>query len=312
MAPLCQLRGPMAQYDVAVYYSSLPRIADRTRKMQVLEAFAQGAQAAGARTIAVADHRIVDARLAVILGWVGTKLSGPHIQLRQSLIEHQAQTGNYIMPIDSTCFKFADPESYFLRYSLGGVFYNTNNYANVNSTSDRWLEIQQRFPSLTLKPWRDNGEHILLCLQRDGGWSMKGADLNTWAVNTVHQLKSLTQRPIRIRPHPKARNNVQPFVNIPGVTVSSPGVSLEQDLQGAWASVFYNSSSSVASVLAGVPVFVADSDCVTWAVANHDIQHIDQPRLPERESWLYDLAACHWSDQHSRTGQIYQHFARYL
>ena len=79
----------MAHYDVAVYYSSLPRIADRTRKMQVLEAFADGAQAIGAKTIRVSDHQIVDARLAVILGWVGTKLSGAHIMLRQSLIEHQ-------------------------------------------------------------------------------------------------------------------------------------------------------------------------------------------------------------------------------
>ena len=38
-------------HDVAVYLSSLPRIADRNRKVDVLTAFAQGAQVAGASTI---------------------------------------------------------------------------------------------------------------------------------------------------------------------------------------------------------------------------------------------------------------------
>ena len=312
MAQPRTLQKPMAHYDVAVYYSSLPRIADRTRKMQVLEAFADGAQAIGAKTIRVSDHQIVDARLAVILGWVGTKLSGAHIMLRQSLIEHQQRTNNYIMPVDSSCFKFVDINSYFLRYSLGGVFYNTNNYANINSTSSHWDQIQQKFPLLAFKPWRSDGQHILLCLQRDGGWSMKGTDLNQWTMNTIAQIRSITNRPIRIRPHPKARNNIAQFYNIPGITVSNTGLTLEQDLSGAWASVFYNSSSSVASILAGVPVFVADPDCVAWSVANTDIKQIETPVMPAREQWLYDLAGCHWSDEHSRLGQIYQHFNEYF
>jgi hypothetical protein len=302
----------MAHFDVAVYYSSLPKIADRTRKMQVLEAFAQGAKATGANTIIVEDSRLVNARLAVILGWVGTKIKGTHIMLRKGLIEHQAQTGNFIMPIDSSCFKFADPDSYFLRYSLDGVFYNTNNYANTNSTDTQWKLITQNFPELTLQPWRTGGGHILLCLQRDGGWSMKGTDLNVWASDTIRQLKTLTTRPIRIRPHPRARNNVHALSRLPGVTISDPGVSLQQDLHGAWASVFYNSSSSVASILAGVPVFATDPDCVAWSVANHQLQHINDPKMPEREQWLYDLAACHWSDQQSMQGHIYQRFRQFL
>lgn len=302
----------MAHYDVAVYYSSLPKIADRTRKMQVLEAFAQGAVSAGANTITVEDSRLVDAKLAVILGWVGTKIKGSHIMLRKSLIEHQAKAGNYIMPIDSSCFKFVDPDSYFLRYSLGGVFYNTNNYANKNSTDTQWNMIKQNFPDLALQPWRSGGGHILLCLQRDGGWSMKGTDLNVWASDTIRQLKMLTNRPIRIRPHPRARNNIHSLSRLPGVTVSEPGVSLQQDLVGAWASVFYNSSSSVASILAGVPVFATDPDCVAWSVANHQLKHINDPKMPDREQWLYDLSACHWSDQQSRQGLIYRQFAQYF
>jgi len=302
----------MAQFDVAVYYSSLPRIADRTRKMQVLEAFADGARMVGANTTVVTTNQIVDARLAVILGWVGTKLKGQHIMLRKNLIEHQARVGNYIMPIDSSCFKFVDSDSYFLRYSLGGVFYNTNNYANKNSPLGHWNLIQNRFPGLQLEPWRQDGRHILLCLQRDGGWSMKGENLVLWASETVQRLKTLTNRPIKIRPHPRARNDVLGLRNLSGVTISDPETSLQQDLKEAWASVFYNSSSSVASVLAGVPVFVTDPDCVAWAVANHDIKNIETPDMPERQQWLQDLSACHWSDQQSRQGLIYKKFLDFL
>lgn len=302
----------MAQYDVAVYLSSLPRIADRTRKTQVLEAFAEGCRSVGAKTILVTQHQIVEARLAVILGWVGTKLKGQHIMLRKSLIEHQPRAGNHIMPIDSSCFKFVDADSYFLRYSLGGVFYNTNNYANQHSTIESWIQIQRQFPTLQLEPWRQDGRHILLCLQRDGGWSMKGEDLSTWANQTIQHLRKLTNRPIRVRPHPRARNDLSCLINLPGVSISNSGTSLQQDLAGAWASVFYNSSSSVASILAGVPVFVADPDCVAWSVANHNLTAIENPVLPDRQQWLYDLAACHWSDEQSRQGLVYKKFEQYF
>jgi len=298
-------------YDVVVYLSSLPRIADRNRKIEVLHAFAQGVRSQGARVLVQTEYEIVDARLAVILGWVGTKLSGQHIQLRQNLIAHQLKTHNHIMPIDSTCFKFVDSNSVYLRYSLGGVFYNTNNYANKNSTDQKWNQIQQSFPQLKLNPWRTAGNHILLCLQRDGGWSMKGTNLQQWAYNAIQTIRQFSNRPIIVRPHPKVRTDVTPLLSLPGVS-ESRGTTLQQDLTNAWASVFYNSSSSVAAVLAGVPVFAHDPDCVAWNVANSNLAQIENPAMPARESWLYDLASAHWSDTESQQGLVYQKFLQYL
>lgn len=299
-------------YDVVVYLSSLPRIADRSRKTEVLHAFAQGAKQQGARVLVQSEYSLVDCRLAVILGWVGTKLKGQHIQLRQSIITTQAQKGRHVMPIDSSCFKFVDYNSKFLRYSLDGVFYNTNNYANRNSNSSKWDLIKQTFPQLELKPWRQNGNHILLCLQRDGGWSMKGADLKQWAYNTILTIRQFSNRPIVVRPHPKSPGDITTLLSLPNVKSSIQGTTLEQDLSGAWAGVFYNSSSSVASVLAGIPVFAHDSDCVVWNVANENLSKIENPIMPERTQWLYDLSACHWNDQESLQGLIYNKFLNYL
>ncbi len=297
-------------YDVVVYLSSLPRIADRHRKVQVLRAFAEGARHYTSRVLVQDQLDVVDCRLAVILGWVGQKIKGPHIQLRRDVIAQQQRMHHHVMPIDSSCFKFADPNSIFLRYSLDGVFYNKNNYANQNSTDAKWNQIKNTL-SITLEPWRINGSHILVCLQRDGGWSMKGVDLEQWAIRTVTNLRQLTDRPILIRPHPKFPVNLSNLLALPNVHQSTGG-ALQQDLSNAWASVFYNSSSSVAAVLAGVPVFAEDDDCPTWAVANHNLAQIELPAMPAREPWLYDLSGAHWTDQESQSGTIYQKFLPFI
>lgn len=298
-------------YDVVVYLSSLPRIADRNRKVEVLQAFAQGAQAQGANVLVQTEFKVVDCHLAVILGWVGTTICGPHIQLRQNVIDHQRRTGHHVMPIDASCFKFVDTDSYFLRYSLDGVFYNTNNYANDNSDHSKWQQIQQRF-NLSLSPWRAHGAHVLVCLQRDGGWSMKGTNMVEWTKQTVQRLRSITNRPILIRPHPKHKINLSELTSMPGVSESVNGSTLQQDLAKAWAAVFCNSSSSVAAVLAGIPVFADDDDCVAWAVANKDLTQIESPVMPDRTQWLNDLSSAHWTDEESRCGAIYQRFVKYL
>jgi hypothetical protein len=294
-------------HDVVVYASSLPRVADRSRKTEVLEAFVAGAQAQGARVLLQREPQIVPARLAVILGWVGTKIRGAHIQLRRDVIDHQRVSKNLIMPIDGSCFKFVDDHSQFLRYSLDGVFYNRDRYANANSTASKWNQIQQVL-GLQLQPWRAQGDHVLVCLQRDGGWSMKGTDMTAWTVNTVRRLRELTSRPIVIRAHPKHRIDLSVLSDLTGVRQSLHGTDLTQDLAGAWAAVFYNSSASVAAVLAGIPVFATDDDCVAWRMANPDLAQIEDPKMPAREQWLYDLSAAHWTDAESRSGAIYRHF----
>lgn len=297
-------------HDVAVYLSSLPRVADRNRKVDVLTAFYHGAKHLGANAVLETQYRTVPAKLAVILGWVGTTIAGPHIQLRKSAIEEQQKTKRQLMCIDSSCFKFADPSSVFLRYSLGGVYYNTDNYANVDSNDTKWNLIKGHL-NLELTPWRRTGSHILVCGQRDGGWSMKGVDMNQWAFQTVQQIRMYTDRPIVVRPHPRNPINPALFRQFANVSMSKHQL-LQQDLKNAWASVFFNSSSCVASVLAGVPVFAEDTDCVAWAVANKNLQSIENPLTPEREQWLWDLSAAHWTDDESKSGLIYKKFRPFL
>jgi len=84
------------------------------------------------------------------------------------------------------------------------------------------------------------------------------------------------------------------------------------DLKHAHAGVFYNSSSSVACALAGVPVFVGERSAVTWNIANKNLNNIEHPEKPDRQQWLWSLAEAHWSRQQSKSGDIYKRFEPYL
>ena len=133
-----------------------------------------------------------------------------------------------------------------------------------------------------------------------------------WTDRTVRRLRELTARPVVIRSHPKHPIDLSALIRLPGVTQSTPGQSLQQDLAGAWAAVFCNSSSSVAAALAGVPVFADDDDCVAWSVANSDLAQIETPAMPDRTQWICDLSAAHWTDEESKSGAIFEKFKQYL
>jgi hypothetical protein len=298
-------------YNVAVYMSSVPCIANRSRKVEVLQNFYQGLCNIGVDSILVDNYDPVDANLAVILGWVGEKVNGAHLQLRQTVIKQQSGLARHTMSIDGSCFKFADSRSMFLRYSTNGVLYNSSNYANQMSDSRKWDYIKSIL-GIKLSPWRISGSHILVCLQRDGGWSMKGHDIKQWLEEVVKKLRKLSDRPILIRQHPFSKIDISHVLRSYSNVTASNNTTLQQDLNNAWASVFFNSSSSVASIVAGVPIFVSDSSCVSYRVANYDFLRIEQPLMPDRTQWLYDLSAAHWSDEDAINGSIYEQFLPYL
>lgn len=305
--------------DVVVYVSSVANPRKHARKIQCLESFAEGVKQSGDPVRVEWDYQYHPAKLAVILGWATTNTGGPNITLRKQIIAEQARRGGHTMCIDASCFKYLDNTGTYLRYSLGGPFYDKAEYANRNSTTDKWNEIRASL-NVDLLPYAGSKRgHVLVCMQRDGGFAMKTLDPLDWLEQKIGQIRQYSRRPIVIRPHPgsyEARDFVkyqsQHYVNL-GITVVDPRTStLLDNLANAHAAVFFNSSASVAAACSGVPVFADDSSCVSWSVANKDISRIEQPQQFDRGQWINDLAAAHWSDQDARAGRIYQKFLPYL
>jgi len=306
--------------DVAVYLSSTNyRNYSSLRKKQALLAFAAGARRVGANVEIVKELKVVPAKLAVILGWYSPHSNQAGVNgLRKQVIEFQRANGNKIMPIDAGCWKYADTENTYLRYSLDGVFYDQAFYANENSTRDRFDKIAKKI-NLTLKPWKNKneGEYILLLLQRDSGWSMKGLSPVDWATSKIHQIRSLSPKPIMIRPHPAVPITIdqrKKLAKFKHVLISDlRRKTLQQDIASASMAMNFNSSSGVAAIMEGVPLFVDDKSSVCYKVAN---THLDRLKIdieyPDREQWLYDLAECHWSDGESFLGELYLKFKPFL
>ena len=305
--------------DCVVYISSVANVRKHVRKIECLESFAEGVRATGHSVVTEWEHRYTPSRLAVMLGWATTNTGGRNIVLRKQIIADQRRLGNHTMCIDASCWKYLDDQGSYLRYSLNGPFYDRAEYANHNSTDAKWQEISQALGVTLQGPQHNINGHILICMQRDGGFAMKTLSPMDWLQNKIHEIRSVTQRAIHIRPHP-GKYNMQDFNAYSGrdakrqnITLIDPSRSrLLDNLQNAHSAVFFNSSSSVAAACAGIPVFVDDASCVAWTVANHDIARIETPAEFSREQWIYDLAAAHWSDEDARQGRIYQKFLPYL
>ena len=297
-------------HDVVVYFSSLQK-QTASRKIDVLQAFADGARSQGAAVHVETSYNVKPARLSVILGWPSPLQDGPNIRLRQAVVKEQKRHNNHVMAIDASTFKFHDPNGKYLRYSLNGVFYDTAEYANKNSDDSRWNIISQDL-NLQMQPWRDRGSYILLLMQRDGGWSMKGMNPIEWVQNKIHEVRAVTDLPILVRPHPGKHIDLSQLAQFNVMLSPSKQRSLYDDLSDAHAACVFNSSSGVAPILAGVPLVVDDRSSVCWAVSQHDIARIRDPEFFEREQWIHDLAACHWSDEESRQGLVYQKFLPFI
>ena len=305
--------------DCVVYISSVANVRKHVRKIQCLESFAEGVRATGHSVVTEWEHRYTPSRLAVMLGWATTNTGGRNIVLRKQIIADQRRLGNHTMCIDASCWKYLDEQGSYLRYSLNGPFYDRAEYANRNSTDAKWQEISQALGVTLQAHQRNVNGHILICMQRDGGFAMKTLSPMDWLQNKIHEIRSVTQRAIHIRPHP-GKYNMQDFNAYSGrdakrqnIVLIDPSRSrLLDNLQNAHSAVFFNSSASVAAACAGIPVFVDDVSCVAWTVANHDIAKIETPAEFSREQWIYDLASAHWSDEDARQGRIYQKFLPYL
>lgn len=311
---------------VVSYLSSLPiKTKPNSDKSVVLRAFAQGVLHSGDTGIVCMENKYIESDVGVILGWVHEQgKKAPHLQLRKQLVETYTSKQNHTVIIDSNLFLYADRKNphQVLRYSFDHIFPGQGNYCDKPIDPARWQHIS-KLMGISVKPYRKNGNHILLCLQRDGGWSMGATRTESWASRTILTLRRISDRPIVIRNHPgdKRSDAIKQQIrhwaqahNIKQIIFSDSNQrNLVEDLQSCWAVVNHNSSPTVGAAIEGVPVFVTDvsrSQCAE--IANTDLATIESPREFDRENWLCRLAMFHWSLQEIRDGSCWRHMRKYL
>lgn len=307
----------MTNFTAVAYYGGIPPKNNNPEKPLILDNFIEGVRAVGDTGIAHRGMDTIPCDVALIQGFVhdhGKTL--PHLTLRKQAIELQKNTGKRSLIVDSNLFLYADPGNTksYLRYSFDGVFPTTGFYFDRDIDPLRWQKISTDL-GISIKPWRASGANILICLQRNGGWSMRGLNVITWVSQIISQIRQHSDRHIVVRTHPgDKKTKAMLRVNYPNVSIST-NARLVDDLHNAWATIVYNSSPSVASLIEGVPVFLTDPEpqhSQTYGIANTDLSKIEDPDLPDRQPWIERLSMCHWNFKELRSGEAWQFFRKYI
>ena len=304
--------------SVASYLMGIPPGNTNTEKPQIIVNFIEGVWAAGDKGQIVCDYTPVNADVAVVQGFVhpGSK-NGQHLKLRKDVFEKQQRDGKRSIIVDSNLFLYADNgnSNKFLRYSYDGIFPNTGEYCNDNPDPARWELISKRL-GIKLKSWRRTGQNILLCCQRDGGWSMNGKPLMPWLVTTVQQLRKHTDKTIVVRFHPGDKNilnhkRMLARYRLKNVIVSH-AENILQDFQSAYCVVNYNSSPTVAAAIEGVPSIVLDPVRSQAAeVSHHSLDQIENLQEFDRELWVQKMAQMHWTLDELKDGTAWKHLRKW-
>lgn len=304
---------------VAIYHCSVAG-KNNPEKVELLENFSHGVAIAGDRVLDIRNHSPVLSDVGVIQGWISqTPIKSKHGKLRQDVINSQKSLQKKVVAVDSNLFLYATPGNplHYLRYSFNDVFPNTGIYCDNNVDPTRWQRISIKL-NLSLKDYRTNGEHIVLCLQRNGGWSMGALDVVVWIKRVIAKLRANTDRPIVLRPHPgdkHAYHYLKEFENMSNdrVFISAQGTTLMDDLDNCWAVVNHNSSSVVGAAIEGYPVFITDPDKSQCRdIANLDLGRIESPQMLNRQAWVERLAMSHWNFDELRSGECWTHMRKYV
>jgi len=284
------------QIKVVAYLRGVPSPLRNTDKVEILKNFIEGVKKNKDIGIAFDKMHLVPCDVAIMQGFVHEDSARtPHLNLRRSIVNNRSNKHTII--VDSNLFNYAsgrDNKGY-LRYSVDGIFPTTGYYFDRIIDKTRWQNILQE-SNIQLKPWRNKGNHILLCCQRNGGWSMKKLPVPDWIDQTVKKLRQYTDRPILIRPHPGDKKSSQ-YLKKDKQYRYSKNKCIKDDLYNAWATITYNSSPGVASAIEGIPVFVTDpkpKDSQAYDICNTNLEQIENPQVYDREPWLEKLAMCHY------------------
>ena len=162
---------------------------------------------------------------------------------------------------------------------------------------------------LVCKPWRSDGDFILICGQHDKSLQWQGMpSMSNWFLQTYDEIRKHTDRPIIFRPHPRCR---LPHIEL-GLKhvyrqepqhVSGTYDDFDMQFDNIWATISHSSNPGVHSVISGVPSFVSNSS-LAYDVGNDiDFLHnIENPVMPDRTQWLNDYAWTEFSTKEISLG----------
>lgn len=209
--------------------------------------------------------------------------------------------------------QFRNQNKDVLVIEVGGIKRNTtwkvgingiNRLANFGPKGNDDSRVNQL--GIQLRPWRMQGDHILICLQHDKSEQWKNMPtLENYVLETVQKIRQYTNRKIIVRSHPRCLlpaqlrlNNV--FYETPK-QIENTYDDFDLNFNNAWAVVSWSSNPGIHAVMNGIPAFVGEQS-LAYDVANHDFSTIELPIMPDRTQWLNDYVNTEWTTEEIAQG----------
>lgn len=152
-----------------------------------------------------------------------------------------------------------------------------------------WYVGDEPRHTFQLNDWRSAGDHIVLLPQR--GIGIPGIAMpHQWVRQVMERLRKVTDRPIRVRPHP-------------GMAKSDPW----PDLQGAHCAVTWGSGAGIKAIAHGIPVFHELNGWIGSGAAVFGTCKIEDCFTGDRGPMFHRLSWAQWSLEEVRTGKAFEH-----
>ncbi len=230
----------------------------------------------------------------------------PYVQLETQLIGR---------PIDTA---FHDE----FRVGVNGFLWDDADWGFAHIDHDRSKKVFERNGYDPNVPWKQDGEYILVCMQKVGDASLRGADVFDWTEQTVNNLRNHTDRKIIIRPHPLYRKSslhnllkekVLRFADVhwQEADVRKPNfVPIVDQLKNAWCTVTYSSGTGIDAVINGIPNIACDSGSMVYDVSSKEISEVENPYIGDKTEWTNKISHCQWSVDEFISGECWNHVSK--
>lgn len=258
----------------------------------VFAAFSKGAKKLG--------HTVVEHDLTADVFVIWSVLWHGRMQQNQELWNYAKIHGKKILVLEVGCLV----RGVSWRVGLGHI----NNLGFFGNEENLNLSRSKKF-EISLKDWRKNGEHVLICGQhtKSEQW-MQRPSPEVWLKNLVDSIKIHTDRKIIFRPHPRdfawcqKIENFGIFVKIPQkIAGTYDDFDHDSDFNNAWCVVNPSSNTGILAAIAGIPVF-CDSDSLAYPVSTKNIEKIETPETPDRTEWLEKICHTEWTIEEIEDG----------
>lgn len=180
------------------------------------------------------------------------------------------------------------------------------------NSSDR-----MRLLGLQVKPWKYDGEHILIAGQHDKSLQWKDMPaMATWVHDTITFIRAQTDRPIIFRPHPRCplpaiEHDFKHVKRQEPLQIKGSYDDFDMQFNNIWATVSWSSNPAIHSIINGVPAFTGPSS-LAFDVAEQNLRNIENPLYGDRTQWLNDYAHTEYTIEEISQGIPLKHLTSKL